>query len=59
MDGEIRLTRRGKIAVALGILLVAIAVNAVFWGKNVACDWSNGSVEPCSIQPMTTKGAPR
>lgn len=34
----LRLTRRGKIVVAVGVVLAALSVNALMWGKNVDCD---------------------
>ena len=49
---DVRLTRRGKIVLALAIIATAIGINSLVWGKNIACDWRGGSLEPCAVQPM-------
>ena len=48
---DVRLTRRGKIVLALAIIATAIGVNSLVWGKNIPCDW-RGAVESCAVQPM-------
>jgi hypothetical protein len=52
---DVRLTRRGKIVLAVAIIATAIGVNSLVWGKNIACDWRGGSIEPCAVQPMISE----
>ncbi len=42
------LTRRGKVVVVLGMLLVALAFNWAMSGKSLVCDWRQG-ITPCAI----------
>lgn len=45
---DIRLTRRGKIVVALAILGLIVGFTWAMSGKNVVCDW-RGQVERCEV----------
>jgi hypothetical protein len=43
-----KLTLRGKIVVGALIILIAVGVNALMWGKNLSCDWRHGFT-PCEL----------
>jgi hypothetical protein len=45
---DIRLTRRGKIVVAVGIIALIVGFIWLTSGKALACDWRYG-YEPCKI----------
>ena len=45
---DIRLTRRGKIVVAVAIIAFVVGFTWLTSGKALACDWREG-ITPCEI----------